>query len=129
MNQTSTFQIKPIPFQVTEHLIDLHSTTIGPQGLLLGGKMGDPQPWVILALFPMGQPVRWAPVCARQRPLAQPPTLTGLPNPILEAPPLAAGKPNPMAGFLPQDIPPSSQLPDDPYSAELPIAHLQDRET
>jgi len=67
--------------------------------------MGDPQPWVILALFPMGQPVRWVPVCASQRPLAQPPTLTRLPNPILEAPPLAAGKPNPMAGFLPQDIP------------------------
>jgi len=129
MNQVTAFQIKPVAFQVTEHLFYPHSATISPQGLLPGGKIGSQQPGFVLALFPMSQQVRRVPVLASQLPLAQPPTLTGLPNHIPEALPIAAGKPNQMAGFLPQDILPSPgfQLLDDLYGAELTISHQQDR--
>ena len=129
VNQVSAFQIKPVTFQVTEHLIYPHSATIGPQGLLPGGKTGCQQPGFFLALFPMGQQVRRMPVLASQLPLAQPAALTGLPNHIPETLPIAARKPNQMAGFLPQDILPSPgfQLLDDLYSAELAISHQQNR--
>ena len=127
MTQMCTLKVKPISFQVTEHLFDPHPAAISTQRLLSRWQVGRQQPGFLFPSLPMRQQVGRVRVLGRQQAASQPVALARLLHQVSEILPVAFADFYPVIGLLPQDVGPfpAFQLPHDRYGAKFAVSDQQ----